>query len=195
MSLKITGSAGVGVLPSPKDAAPSDFDVSAAAHRLIGASGDSSMNALQTVIIARDGDPGQKVTPAEQRAALQKIQQTLGLAKPLTAEQLRDLDHFLTAYHATHNGVDSFAPASSDGRLKQVLKTIGREVMGVGTSVDTIAYSAAKAISQTTGVDLLSKVSPYSGNGPNTSPASVHEVVEGLKGVIDGAFDPDVDKE
>ncbi|MBI4817919.1 MAG: hypothetical protein HY791_16785 [Deltaproteobacteria bacterium] len=187
MSLKIDNR----VTQLSQRAAAPQFDAGSASQTLVLRLG-SSKEALAKVIIARGGDPGMQVTPAEQRAASEEIRKALGASSPLSPTQLRDMDHWLNAYDATRHSVDGFEPKSSDGHAKAVAKTIGREVMAAGVGVATIGYSAAKVVAQKTGLDPMRLVpgQTFSGNGSNTSAPSLGEVAVGLRGALAGAFHP-----
>lgn len=169
------------------DQAGRSLDVTTAGYTLLEELGEDQ--ALQTVITARGGDPGSHVGDVERGQANRAIQEALGLPNAATAEQLRDVDHWLNAYGAAHDG--PFSPDEGDGFFARTAKTAARSAVGVAQAGIVVGYTAGKAIAQHTPVDPIDLIpgTDFKGRGPNVSDASVSEVVQGLKGVFHGVYD------
>jgi hypothetical protein len=158
------------------------LDVSDAAGKLIGQFG--AEQTMLSLVRLRGGD----LPPAEQAALALTLARTVGLKRPLSETEARDLDHYMTNYLMIQEA-GNIKP--DDGQAMRSLKTLRKEAMAVGAVSATIAYTALKGFGQATGVDVLDVVSGgrYQSISPTTSKASVGEVVQGLKGAWNGLID------
>ena len=167
--------------PATSPDLPGGWDTAAAAKKLVeelgldSAKQSSCTDALAEVILARGGD--EPCSPEVQQASLARVQKALGLKAPPNAEQLRDLDHYLNNYKAI--------------RLQPPGVDLGVAAVAAGV---TVLYTGGKALGRElaeVGLDPLKILSggQYTSDGSNTSKPSGHEVVEGLKGVVDGIVD------
>jgi hypothetical protein len=158
------------------------LDITEAAETLIRKFG-AEQTIVQLVTVRGDDS-----TPAAKAAGNAKLASALGLKRALTGVELRDLDHFMTSYTMVQEA-GNIKP--DDGYAKRVGKTVLKEAMAVDAAVATVGYTILKGIGQTTGVDVLDKVSGgrYQSNTPTTSKASLSEIGSGFKGVWKGLID------
>ena len=166
--------------PATGPGLPGGWETAAAAQKILAAYGVEAKgaqvyDAMSLIVTARGGD--KPVSAAQQQEALLKLQEVLGLSQPPNAEQLRDLDHYVNTYKAirTQNPV-----------MGLVISPVVAAATALYTGGKVIGRELAEA-----GVDPLKILSggEFTSTGENTSAPSGHEIVEGLKGVVDGVVD------
>ena len=119
------------------------------------------------------------------RKGMEQIRAITG--RDLSPVELRDLDHFLTAYADVHEDAD---PTTAHDAAPH-LRVLAAEASAVGTGAATVAYSAVRGLSQMTGVDFVKYATrgTASAFGLSTSRSSVNEVWHGLRGALYGGAD------
>lgn len=150
------------------------FDVSDASERLIGSHGGDLEQAYFESLDMRNTsqkEPGY----ADKLAA---YSQKLGFQRNLSADEMRDIEHFMFAAASVSDKAQAPKDADFLDRAGTVLK---REPHAVAMGVLTVGYSAAKAVNSLLPKDLKFLKS-------RTDP-SVDEVAAGLKGTLRGLRD------
>ncbi|GEM_PF-3969364 len=150
-----------------------DFDVDDTSERLIASHGGNLDNAYFESIDMRN-------TTKEKGYAekLGAYSEKLGMARDLTPDELRDVEHYVFAAAST---AEKRAPGADASYMERVGAVLVREPYAVGLAAATIGYSAAKAVNQALPENLKFLRS-------RTAP-SLDEVGAGLKGIWRGMKD------
>lgn len=157
---------------APKKA--SDFDVSDASERLIASHGGDLEQAYFESLEMRNTSKNAPSYPDKLAAYSHK----LGLQRNLTADEMRDIEHFMFA--AASVAEKAQAPKGAD-MLDRSLAVLKREPHAVAMGVLTVGYTAAKAVN-----NLLPKELKFLKS--RTDP-SLDELGAGLKGTFRGLKD------
>ena len=148
-----------------------DFDVSAACSRLIAAHGNNLDNAYYEAITMRDLSASDPTRNQE----ILDYSHKLGMDRPLTADEMRDIEHYMFAAAFV---ADQGEAGGNANFTQQALAVLKREPMLVGMIADTVGYTAAKVLNKALPEQLKFLKS-------RTDP-SMKELVAGLKGVFRG---------
>jgi len=172
MSLGLGFSSEIGLEDLAPTKAPKAFDVSDASERLIDShKGDLEQAYFESLDMRNTSkkDPGYG-------AKLADYSKKLGYDRNLTADEMRDIEHFMFA--AASVAEKGQVSKKGEGRELAVLK---REPQAVAMGVLTVGYTAAKAVNKLLPQDLKFLKS-------RTDP-SIDEVTAGLKGIWRGMKD------
>ena len=153
-----------------------DFDISDASEAIIAKAGGDLEAAYMRSILLRNEDPKRP----DYQQKLTQFSLDAGLKRPITTDELRDVEHYLFAAAYTA-GIAPSKP--SDTYLDEVGKTLAREITFASAVLSTVGYSVAKVANEaskaTIGVPLLRS---------RTKP-SLDELLAGIKGAARGLRD------
>lgn len=157
-------------------AGSADFRLGDAAERLIAQAGGDLEQAYFRSINMRNADPK---APSYQRDLVQ-LSLDAGLSRPITKDELRDVEHYLFAAAYTA-GIAPSKP--DDGYLEKVGKTLARELTFASAVASTVGYSAAKVANEASKA-LFDKPLLKSRTKP-----SIEELLAGIQGAARGLTD------
>lgn len=171
--LALSGARPAGEAPA---AGSADFKLGDGAERIIAKAGGDLEGAYARSILLRNKDPK---SPDYQKE-LTQFSLDAGLKRPITKDELRDVEHYLFAAAYTA-GIAPSKP--DDDYLDKVGKTLARELTFASSVVATVGYSAAKVANEASKA-LFDKPLLKSRTKP-----SIEELMAGIKGAARGLAD------